>query len=102
MYIAMNNFRVQAGRGAEFEDAWRKRESYLDSVPGFVNFHLLRGPTEDDGTLTYASHTEWESESAFTAWTESEAFRKAHAGARTTSGFLVGPPRFVGWQVVAL
>ena len=40
---------------------------------------LLKGPADDQGGQLYASHTIWEDEAAFHAWTESEAFRKAHA-----------------------
>ena len=45
MYVAMNHFRVAAGRGAEFEARWRDRKSYLDEVPGFRVFHLLPDDT---------------------------------------------------------
>lgn len=100
MYIAMNNFRVNPDKSAEFEDAWRKRESYLADVPGFVSFHLLRGPNEE-GTQWYASHTVWENEQAFTAWTQSEAFRKAHAQARLTD-VMQGPPQLRCWTSVEL
>ena len=100
MYIAMNHFRVDPARTAEFEQAWRERQSYLSEVPGFESFHLLRGPAEDDGTVTYASHTVWKDEGAFEAWTRSDAFRKAHAQGGRTVPFLKGPPRFVGWSSV--
>ncbi len=99
MFIAMNHFRVAPERCEEFERAWRERESYLGEVPGFVEFHLLKGP-EEDGARLYASHTTWRDEAAFRAWTESEAFHKAHRRAGSTAGTLVGPPRFVGWDVV--
>jgi heme-degrading monooxygenase HmoA len=99
MYIAMNHFRVAPERAEEFENAWRERESFLRDVPGFGAFHLLKGPVED-GAVTYASHTTWRDEAAFRAWTESEAFRKAHAQGRSTAGTVLGPPRFVGWQSV--
>ncbi|MGH7897228.1 MAG: antibiotic biosynthesis monooxygenase family protein [Candidatus Binatia bacterium] len=98
MYIAMNNFRVLPERSADFEAAWRNRESYLADVPGFREFHLLRGPL-DEGHRLYASHTVWESEAAFVAWTESEAFRKAHAQGKVGQ-LLAGPPRFIGWEAV--
>jgi len=42
----------------------------------------------------------WRDEAAFRAWTESEAFQKAHRQGRSTAGTILGPPRFVGWQVV--
>lgn len=99
MYIAMNQFRVRPEASADFEQAWRERESFLASVPGFQTFHLLRGP-EEDGARLYASHTVWKDEAAFTAWTQSEAFHKAHSKGGKTVQYLVGPPRFVGWTAV--
>jgi len=99
MYIAMNRFSVNEGQEEEFERHWRERDSYLDEVPGFEKFALLRGATEEGKTL-FASHTRWESREAFIAWTESEAFRKAHSGARTKEGVLAGPPRFEGFTQV--
>jgi heme-degrading monooxygenase HmoA len=98
MYIAMNQFRVDAARASEFERVWSDRQSYLGEVPGFREFHLLRGPLEE-GAQLYASHTVWESEATFRAWTESESFRKAHAQGGT-KGLILGPPKFTGWQVV--
>jgi heme-degrading monooxygenase HmoA len=99
MYIAMNHFRVAPDRSAEFEQAWRDRQTYLQDVPGFESFHLLRGP-EEEGARLYASHTVWREEAAFRAWTESEAFKKAHGQGRSTAGTILGPPRFVGWEAV--
>ena len=58
MYIAMNRFRVAKGSEAAFEQVWLSRDTHLDKVPGFVEFHLLRGPELEDHTL-YASHTVW-------------------------------------------
>jgi heme-degrading monooxygenase HmoA len=99
MFIAMNRFRIALGREGDFEDVWRRRESHLDGAPGFREFHLLRGPTDDDAAL-YASHSVWESRADFEAWTKSERFRKAHAGAQTPEGMYLGPPRFEGFEVV--
>src|SRR5690349_4989064 len=41
MYIAMNRFRVAKGSEAAFEQVWMSRDSYLDKVRGFIEFHLL-------------------------------------------------------------
>jgi heme-degrading monooxygenase HmoA len=101
MYIAMNQFRVRPEAAADFERAWRERQSYLAEVPGFEQFHLLRGPV-DEGAQLYASHTVWRDQAAFEAWTTSEAFHKAHAQGGKTVQYLVGPPRFIGWQSVDL
>jgi heme-degrading monooxygenase HmoA len=52
MFIAMNRFHVIKGREADFEHVWLSRDTYLDSVPGFVEFALLRGPESEDCTAT--------------------------------------------------
>jgi heme-degrading monooxygenase HmoA len=99
MYIAMNHFRVDPTKCDAFEENWRNRESFLADVPGFREFHLLKGP-EEEGARLYASHTVWEDEASFRAWTQSEAFAKAHSQGRSTVSTLLGPPRFIGWSVV--
>ena len=99
MYIAMNRFRIAPGREDVFETIWRERDSHLDEVPGFREFHMLRGPTTEECTL-FVSHTVWESRDAFVAWTESEAFRKAHGKSRAPAGTYLGHPDFEGFEVV--
>ena len=100
MYIAMNRFRIAKGSEADFEKIWAERETFLDEVPGFKEFHLLRGPEADDHTL-YASHSVWETEDAFIGWTKSEAFRKAHANAGgANKDIYLGPPQFEGFTAV--
>ena len=99
MYIAMNRFRIALGREDVFEEMWRSRESRLDQVPGFREFHLLRGASDEEATL-FASHSVWESREAFEAWTDSEAFRQAHAQARAPEGTYLEHPRFEGFDVV--
>lgn len=99
MFIAMNRFRIARGREEVFEELWRKRDSYLEGVPGFREFHLLKGPQDDEATL-YASHSVWGSRRDFEAWTESESFRKAHAQARAPQGTYLGHPQFEGFEVI--
>jgi len=101
MYVAMNRFRVAPGREEQFERAWRERESTLDEVPGFRRFALLRGETRE-GETAFVSFSEWDSRAAFEAWTESEAFVKAHRGARMPEGVVLSHPRFEGFGVVEL
>lgn len=99
MFIAMNRFKVTPGAESEFERVWKSRDSHLTSVPGFVAFHLARGPQRDDHTL-YASHTIWRSRGAFEAWTRSEAFRLAHHAAGGNAPLYLGHPEFEGFEVV--
>ncbi|EFH12020.1 antibiotic biosynthesis monooxygenase [Pseudoroseomonas cervicalis ATCC 49957] len=99
MFIAMNRFQVIQGAEAEFEQVWTSRDSHLHTVPGFVEFHLLRGPAREDHTL-YSSHTIWRSKADFEAWTQSEAFRAAHRGAGQSKPLYLGPPQFEGFEVI--
>ena len=92
MFIAMNRFRIARGREEDFVAVWKHRDSHLDGVPGFRDFHLLRGPSDDDRTL-FASHSVWDSREAFEAWTRSEAFRLAHRNAGDTKGIYLGHPQ---------
>lgn len=99
MFIAMNRFKVLAGAEQEFEQMWLNRDSFLAGVPGFVEFHMLRGPAREDHVL-YSSHTVWQSKAAFEAWTTSEAFRAAHRGAGGTRPLYAGHPEFEGFEVI--
>ena len=100
MFIAMNRFKIKPGMEHEFIDIWKQRDSYLDDVPGFKEFHLLQGQSFDEYTL-FASHSIWESEQAFEDWTKSDAFRKAHAHAgEKTRDVYLGPPQLEFFNAV--
>ncbi|MEM1132720.1 MAG: antibiotic biosynthesis monooxygenase [Pseudomonadota bacterium] len=99
MYIAMNRFKIIKGEEEAFETVWRNRDSHLDNVPGYRDFKLLRGPEREDHVL-YSSHTVWESEEDFIAWTKSEAFRMAHKNAGANRPLYLGHPEFEGFSVV--
>jgi heme-degrading monooxygenase HmoA len=100
MFIAMNRFKVAPGSESAFEEVWTTRDTHLKDVPGFVEFHLLKGPQRDDHVL-YSSHTVWADRAAFEAWTQSEAFRAAHrnAGGEKRALYL-GHPEFEGFEVL--
>lgn len=100
MYIAMNRFRVALGSEAAFEELWTTRDTHLKDVPGFIEFHLLKGPDKEDHVL-YSSHTAWANHAAFEAWTQSEAFRAAHRNAgQGTRSLYLGHPEFEGFEVL--
>jgi len=90
--------RVAKGSEAAFEQVWMSRDSHLEKVPGFVEFHLLKGPEAEDHTL-YASHTIWENRATFEAWTRSEAFRAAHNRAGDNKPLYLDHPQFEGFEV---
>jgi heme-degrading monooxygenase HmoA len=99
MYIAMNRFKVIKGHEEEFERRWLGRDTYLDQLPGFVEFHLLRGPDRDDHTL-YSSHTTWANKEAFENWTRSEQFRASHRNAGDNKPLHLGHPEFEGFEAI--
>ncbi len=100
MYIAMNRFKIKLGSEQDFIEVWKNRDSHLDSVPGFQAFNLLRGTSTDENT-PFISHSTWATKQDFINWTESDAFRKAHAGAGGKSkDIYLGPPLFEGFESV--
>ena len=99
MFIAMNRFRVKKGEEKSFENVWLNRDVHLKEEPGFVEFHMLRGPENEDHTL-YVSHTIWASEQTFVDWTKSEAFRNAHKNAGQNKPLYIGGPQFEGFEVI--
>lgn len=99
MFIAMNRFKVALGSEEAFEQVWLTRESRLETVPGFIEFHLLRGPERPDHRL-YSSHTVWASRGHFEDWTQSEQFRASHRNAGTSKAVYLGHPEFEGFDVV--
>jgi heme-degrading monooxygenase HmoA len=101
MYIAMNRFKVSPDRTLDFEAMWLSREVHLHKVPGFVEFHMLRGPAAEDHVL-YSSHTVWLDKASFEGWTRSEAFRASHANARPGGGpsLYLAHPQFEGFEVI--
>ena len=99
MYIAMNKFKIILGREDDFEKIWKKRDTHLDNVKGFIRFNLIKWKIIDNYRL-YASHSAWASEDDFINWTNSDAFRKAHKGAGEHSDIYIGHPEFKGFDVI--
>lgn len=99
MFIAMNRFHVKKDSTADFEAVWRDRVVHIDKLPGFISFHLLRGPEQEDHIL-YSSHVLWQSKADFEAWTQSEAFRLSHRNAGKGPALTLGHPVFEGFEVL--
>ena len=101
MFIAMNRFRVVPGHEEAFEAMWANRKGRLAEVPGYVEFHMLKGPKAADHSL-YASHAVWATEEHFQAWTKSEQFRESHrnAGQPRPKPIYLGHPEFEGFETV--
>jgi heme-degrading monooxygenase HmoA len=101
MYLAMNRFKVKKDRTEDFEAMWKGRESELPTLDGFVEFRLLLGPEAEDHIL-YSSHTFWQTEDNFVAWTKSAAFRNSHSRKRSGKAepMTLGHPTFEGFVTI--
>ncbi|MEM7400963.1 MAG: antibiotic biosynthesis monooxygenase [Pseudomonadota bacterium] len=99
MYVTMNRFKIIPGNEEYFLDIWKNRDTFLDEVPGFKQFNLLRGPKTEEYCL-FASHSVWESKQAFVDWTKSEAFRKAHANVGEIKPIYLDKPELETFETV--
>lgn len=80
MFVVFNRIPVNPEFAEAFEARFAQRAGLVDSMPGFVSFHLLRPQGEGD---PYQAMTIWESEDHFNAWVGSDAFRQQHGQTRT-------------------
>jgi len=80
MIIVMNRIPVNEAYREAFEERFRTRAGEVDRFPGFIRNLVLRPATEDNPY--YVVMTFWASREAFEAWTQSDAFERAHRRAR--------------------
>ena len=92
----MSRLKVETGREAEFETAWKSREKDTDGVKGFKQFNLFKGDRNKEFSL-YIFHSEWNSEKDFINWTKSDSFQLAHKNPISQSNLYLGPPDFDGY-----
>jgi heme-degrading monooxygenase HmoA len=81
--VKINAIEVAPERGAELEERFARRASEVEKMPGFLGFELLR-PV--GGETRYFVYTRWETEVAFRAWRDSQAFTRGHAQAASDRG----------------
>lgn len=74
-FVVQNTFRVKPYKCCEFEQMWKTRESFLQQMPGFITFELLKNK-EKEGN--YISQTMWKTRQDFSNWLNSEEFEKSH------------------------
>ena len=75
-----------------------ERDSHLENVPGFVDFNLIKGTSNENFTL-YASHSRWNSEKDFINWTKSESL-EWHKNTGQHENICLGHPDFEGFNVI--
>ncbi|ODR82362.1 antibiotic biosynthesis monooxygenase [Haladaptatus sp. W1] len=77
MIVVENRLFVAEEYADQFVERFRNSMGEVESQPGFVKFELLT-PARPD-TDSYVAQTYWESMADFEAWTDTDAFREAHA-----------------------
>ena len=81
--VKINAIEVPEGAGPELERRFAARAGMVDQQPGFEEFMLLRPVAGDD---RYFVITRWESEDAFQAWRDGQAFQHQHRDTHEDDG----------------
>lgn len=97
MIVVANRIPVAKGHEQEFEMRFERRFGAVDHMPGFIRNEVLRPIVGE----YYVVLTHWESKEAFEAWTQSEAFKHAHAN-RPPKEMFTGPNVFEMHEVVQM
>lgn len=74
-FVAVNYINCSPEYKERFEFLFGSRAGAIDTMPGFIEMHVLR-PEKDDDNYLIVSY--WETEDAFKTWTRSEAFIEGH------------------------
>lgn len=80
MITVANRIFVHPEYADQFEERFKNRARQVDQMPGFLRNMVLKPAKPGD---PYVVLTLWESQEAFKAWTESEAFKQGHARSGT-------------------
>ncbi|HWE63303.1 MAG TPA: antibiotic biosynthesis monooxygenase [Chloroflexota bacterium] len=78
MFMVINRLSCAPEYAEHLERAF-KHAGNMQGVPGFILFQFLKN-TAEDGARIYIALTQWESQTAYEAWTRSESFQRAHSG----------------------
>jgi heme-degrading monooxygenase HmoA len=81
VFVVMNRLKVPADYRQHLEKAFGESGQRMKNVPGCLEYQFLV-PTEGDEYIVY---TKWESQTDYTNWTQSEAFKQAHARSNPNS-----------------
>lgn len=74
-FVAVNYINCTPAYRERFEELFGSRAKAIDTMPGFIEMHVLRPAQEGDNYLIVSY---WENEQSFKAWTRSEAFIEGH------------------------
>jgi heme oxygenase (mycobilin-producing) len=74
-FVAVNYIHCTPEYKERFEFLFSTRTKAIDTMPGFIDMHVLKPSKETDPYLIVSY---WSNELAFKDWTKSDAFLKGH------------------------
>ncbi|PUZ23881.1 Heme-degrading monooxygenase HmoA [Chitinophaga costaii] len=74
-FVAINYIHCIPSFRTRFEELFATRAHAIDSMPGFINMHVLR-PEDTESPYLIVSY--WETETSFKDWMKSDAFVQGH------------------------
>ncbi len=99
MIVVANRIYVAPGSESAFEERFRTRPRQVEQAAGFIRNEVLRPISEGS---PYVVLTHWQDEACFRSWTESPAFRVAHASPRPPEGMFSQPNAFEMHEVLLI
>jgi heme-degrading monooxygenase HmoA len=78
LFTAINYITCKPDYRERFEELFTSRVGAIDTMPGFLRMRVLRPQRDGEPYLVLS---EWENESSFRKWTDSDEFRRGHARA---------------------
>lgn len=95
MFVVTNRIPVKPEYREQFEESFRRRAGLVDRMPGFIRNEVWRAIGSNDYLVT----TYWANEESFNAWTQSEAFQRAHGGGGSREMY-AGAPTLEKYEVI--
>jgi len=74
-FVAINYIQCVPEYRERFEYLFGSRARAINTMPGFIEMHVLRPANEKDAYLVVSY---WETEDAFNTWTKSPEFMEGH------------------------
>jgi heme oxygenase (mycobilin-producing) len=76
MFVVCNRIAINPDHVDAFEERFLSRAGLVDTMPGFVAFHLMRPLKPND---SYVVMVTWESKADYQAWMKSQEFKDGHS-----------------------
>lgn len=74
-FVAINYITCNEDYRERFEELFATRAKAIDTMPGFIDMHVLRPAKPGDAYLVVSY---WETEESFKDWTKSDEFMEGH------------------------